>query len=78
MASLETNVSVTPYMENTLENSITIENLMLEMEELKRAKGHTEVKLVMSETNMVKEPIKCKPTDSENSKKEGECASRLG
>jgi hypothetical protein len=71
MASLETNVSVSLEMENTLENSITIQNLMLEVEELKRAKERTEVKLAMLKTNMVKEPIICKPTDLEKFK-EGE------
>ena len=47
MASLETNISISPEMENTSESSITIQNLMLEVEELKRAKELTEVKLVM-------------------------------
>ena len=60
MASLETNVSVTPEMENTLENSITIQTLILEMKELKRAKERTEVKLAMLEANIMKEPMKCK------------------
>ena len=40
MASFETNVSITPQMENTLENS---KNLILEMEALKQAKECTEV-----------------------------------
>ena len=47
MTSLETNISISPEMENTSESSITIQNLMLEVEELKRAKERTEVKLVM-------------------------------
>ena len=68
MASLETNVSIFPETKNALENSITIQNLMLKMEELKRAKECTEVKLAMLETNMVKEPMKCKPTDLEKFK----------
>ena len=71
MASLETNVSVSPEMENTLENSITIQNLMLEIEELKWAKERSEVKLAMLETNMVKEPMKCKPADPEKFKEGG-------
>ena len=49
MTSLETYVSVTQKMENTLENSIMIQNFILEMEELKRAKECTEVKLAMLE-----------------------------
>ena len=57
MTSRETNDSISPKMENTLDNSITIQNLMLEVEELKRAKEHMEVNLAMPETNMVKEPI---------------------
>jgi hypothetical protein len=44
---------------------------MLEVEELKRAKKRTEVKLAMLETNMVKEPLKCKPTDPEKFKEGG-------
>jgi hypothetical protein len=71
MASFETNVSVSPEMENTLENSITIQNLMPEIEELKRAKERSEVKLAMLETNMVKEPMKCKPADPEKFKEGG-------
>ena len=39
MASLETNVSEFLEVENTLDNSITIENLILDMEELKRLKS---------------------------------------
>ena len=60
MTSLERNVSVTAEMENTLENSINIQNLILDMEELKRAKERTKVKLAISEANIVKEPMKCK------------------
>ena len=60
MASLKMNVSVTPKMKNTLENSITIQNRILEMEELKKAKEHNEVKLAILEANIVKEPMKCK------------------
>lgn len=71
MASRETNDSVTPEMENTLENSITIQNLVLEIEELKRAKERSDVKLAMLETNMVKEPMKCKPADPEKFKEGG-------
>ena len=55
MASLERNVSVTAEMENTLENSINIQNLILDMEELKRAKERTKVKLAILEANIVKE-----------------------
>ena len=55
-------------MENTLEDRINIQNYMLKMEELKRAKECTEVELKMVETNMVKEPMKCKPTDLEKFK----------
>ena len=50
-------------MENTLENSITIQNLILAMEELKKAKDRMDVKLAMLETNMMKEPMKCKPAN---------------
>jgi hypothetical protein len=73
MASLETNVLVSSKMEmeNTLEHSITIKNIMLKMEELKRAKERTEVKLAMLETNMVKEPMKCKPSYPEKFKEGG-------
>ena len=45
---LETNVSVTPEIENTLKSSITIQNLTLDMN------------LAMLEANIVKEPMKCK------------------
>jgi hypothetical protein len=41
---------------------------MLKMEELKRAKERTEVKLAMLETKMVKEPMKCKPSYPEKFK----------
>ena len=68
MASLETYVSVSPEMENTLENSITIQNLMLEVEELKRAKERTKVKLAMLEANIVKEPMKCERARAKLSK----------
>ena len=71
MASFETNLSVSLEMENKLENSISIQNLMLEMEELKRAKERTEVKLAMLESNTVKEPMKCKPTYLEKFKEGG-------
>ena len=71
MASFETNVSVSPEMENTLENNRTFQNLMLKVEELKRAKERTEVKLVILETNMVKDPMKCKPTYPEKFKEGG-------
>jgi hypothetical protein len=63
MASLETNASVSPEMENTLENNITIQNIMLQIEELKRTKVRSEVKLAMLKTHIVKELMKCKPTD---------------
>ena len=39
MTSFETNISVTQEMENTLENDIIIQNLILEMEELKRPRS---------------------------------------
>ena len=71
MASFETNVSVSPEMENTLENNRTFQNLMLKVEGLKRAKERTEVKLVILETNMVKDPMKCKPTYPEKFKEGG-------
>jgi hypothetical protein len=71
MTSLETNVLVSPEMESTFENSIIVQNLMLEMEELKRAKERMEVKLAMLETNMVKEPMKCKPSYPEKFKEGG-------
>ena len=45
MASLEMNVSTE--MENTLENTTTIQNLILKMEELEKAKEHNEVKLAI-------------------------------
>ena len=51
MTTFETNVLVSPEMENTLDNSITIHNLMLEMEKLKRAKEHSEAMLAILEAN---------------------------
>jgi len=44
-------------MENALDSSITNQNLILEIEELKKAKERSEVKLAILETNIVKEPI---------------------
>ena len=52
-------------------NSITIQNLILEMEELKRAKERTGVKLAMLETNIVKVPMKSKPINLEKFKEGG-------
>jgi hypothetical protein len=57
---------------------LVLQNLMLEVEELKRAKERSEVKLAMLKTHMVKEPMKCKPADPEKFKEEGECTSKLG
>ena len=71
MASLETNVSVASKIESTLENNITIQNLVLEMEELKRAKERTEVTLAMLEANIIKEPMKCKLVEPEKFKEGG-------
>lgn len=68
MASLETNVSITKEMKNMLENSITIQNLILEMEELKKAKKRNKVKLAILEANIMKGPMKCKPTNLEKFK----------
>ena len=53
MRAFETNVSVTLKMENTLENRITIQNLMPEVEESKRAKEHNEATLAILEANEV-------------------------
>jgi hypothetical protein len=44
-------------MENALDSSITNQNLILEIEELKKAKERSEVKLAILDTNIVKEPI---------------------
>ena len=55
-----------------LEKNITIQNLRVEMKELKKAKERNEVKLVISEANIVKEPMKCKPAYPEKLK-EGGC-----
>ena len=54
MADLEANASVTPKMENALENSISIENLILETEELKKEKERNQMKLAILEANIVK------------------------
>ena len=72
MVDLKTIASVTPKMENALENSITIQNLTLEIEELKKAKERNEVKLVIMEANIMKEPMKCNLENSEKLK-EGGC-----
>jgi hypothetical protein len=69
MTFVEENVSVSPKIKNMIENNITIHNLMLEVEDLKRENELTEVKLVTLETNMVKEPMKCKPRYPEKFKK---------
>ena len=60
MASLERNVSVTPKTKIALENSVTIQNLIMEMEELKKAKERNEMKLALVEANIAKEPMDCK------------------
>ena len=70
MASLETNVSVNLEMEIMLKNSVTIQNLILEMEELKRAMKRIEVKLAILEA-IVQEPMKFKPTNPEKFKERG-------
>ena len=53
MIDLETNASVTPCIENALDYNITNQNLILEIEELKKAKERNEVKLVILEANTV-------------------------
>ena len=53
MTTFETNVLVSSQMDNMLENNITIQNLMLEMEKLKRAKEHSEATLAILEANEV-------------------------
>jgi hypothetical protein len=66
MADLETNIPfVILEMENALGNrKFTIQNLILKIEELKNAKERNEVNLAILDTNIVKEPMKCKPKKS--------------
>ena len=73
MASLgiEMNVLVTLKMEDMLENSVAIQNLTLEMNELKKANERNTAKVAILEANMMKEPMKCKVVELEEYK-EGE------
>ncbi len=64
---IEMNVLVTLKMEDMLENSVAIQNLTLEMNELKKemnelkkANERNTAKVAILEANMIKEPMKCK------------------
>jgi len=78
MASLETNVSITSKMENVLEHSITLQNLILESENFKKVKERNEVRSAILEANIMKKPMKCKPIDLNTFKEGGHVRIEVG